>query len=220
MSALRLTRLGRLPWLEALERQEDALRRVREGGPDELLLTEHPPTVTLGRSSAPEHLRAPVEQLRARGIAVHEANRGGSVTWHGPGQLVGYPICDLRRLGVRPHAWLRLLEEALIDALDELGVEAFAREGLTGVWTTKGKLAAIGVAIRGGVSMHGFALNLALERGPEEWIVPCGLAEPVVDLRALGVAAAWDEVADACALSLQKALMAPRTSPASAMPQA
>ncbi len=201
--------LGRLAWIEALARQEEAHAAVRAGGADRLLLVEHPPTVTIGRSAEPAHLLLSPERLAARGIALHEASRGGSVTYHGPGQLVGYPILDLRRRGLGLHRALRLLEEALIEALDELGVEAFAREGLTGVWTAEGKVAAIGIAVRRGITLHGFALNLAPEPGLFELIVPCGLAgERVTSVRELGVQTTRARAARAVARALEAALAA------------
>jgi lipoyl(octanoyl) transferase len=195
--AIQVARPGRVPYAEGLRLQEEAHARVRAGGAESLLLLEHPPTITLGRSTQPEHLLLTREALAERGIEVHEVARGGSVTYHGPGQLVGYPILDLRGRGIGLHEYLRLLEEGLIHALDRLGLEAFQREGLTGVWTAGGKVAAIGVAVRAGVSLHGFCLNIAVGPEPYRLIQPCGLAEPVTDLRALGCQATWDEVVEA-----------------------
>lgn len=196
LGAIEVVRLGRVPWGEALAVQEAAHASVCAGGPERLLLVEHPPTVTLGRGTRPEDLVWTPEQLLERGYAVHEASRGGSTTYHGPGQLVGYPIVSVRgrRLGL--HAYVRILEETLIDVLDAMGVEAFPREGLTGVWTTRGKIAAIGIAVRRGVSLHGFALNLDVGPASFAGIVPCGLAaEAVTSLAAHGVAVTWDDAA-------------------------
>lgn len=175
--------LGRVPYGEALELQRAALRERAAGGPDRLLLLEHPAVVTLGRSTKPENLRASPEELAARGVERFEVARGGDVTWHGPGQLVGYAIVDLAARG-RPdaHAWLRTIEETLIEALATLGVPAKASPGMTGVFLesapggTPQKIASIGVGLRGWISWHGFALNVMPDLGGFDAIVPCGLA--------------------------------------------
>lgn len=143
---------------------------------DFLVLLEHPPVVTLGRGAAESNLKVPREALAARGVEVYDIERGGDVTYHGPGQLVGYPIVDLKRAGLDVHEFLRLLESALISAAGDLGVEADRRPGLTGVWTSKGKVAAIGVAVSRWISYHGFALNVKRGISGWEFIVPCGLA--------------------------------------------
>jgi lipoate-protein ligase B len=171
-----------VPYAEALALQDEAVAARRAGrAPDRLLLLEHPPVVTLGRGADPAHLLARPAALAARGVEVHRVARGGSVTWHGPGQLVGYPIVDLRALG-RPdlHAWLRALEAALIGAARELGVAAERRPGATGVFVPgrrpARKLASIGVGVRGWVSFHGFALNVTADLGGFRDLVPCGLS--------------------------------------------
>jgi len=197
------------PYAEALCAQERAHAEVREGAPDQLLLYEHPPTVTLGRATAPAHLLASAEELRARGIELHEVGRGGSVTYHGPGQLVGYPIVDLRRRDLSAHAFVRLLEGALIGTLTEFGVQAYARGGLTGVWTDRGKIAAIGIRVSRGVTLHGFALNVTTDLSPFSLLVPCGLAsESVTSMREMGVEAGLDEVAAAGVTALASRLRA------------
>src|SRR5687767_14511014 len=140
-------RLGARPYAEALEIQR-AVARARITGAvpeDVLLLVEHPPVVTLGRATKAQHLTTPAEQLAARGVELHEVERGGDVTFHGPGQLVGYPIVDLKRHRRDLHWYLRQVEEALIAGLDDLEIVASRHAGLTGVWTEGRKIASIGV---------------------------------------------------------------------------
>ncbi len=173
--------LGRVPYGDALRLQERAVAARRAGAcGDRLLLLEHPPVITLGRSARPEHLLTPRAALRVRGVEVHEVARGGDVTWHGPGQLVGYAIVDLAARGMPDaHAFLRTIETALVEALAALGVAAGARAGMTGVFVAGAepprKLASIGLGLRGWVTWHGFALNVTA--GPEDFrdIVACGL---------------------------------------------
>lgn len=173
--------LGRVPYAEALELQAKAVEAVRAGtGGEALLLLEHPPVVTLGRSHRPEHLRERPEALAARGVEVHAVARGGDVTWHGPGQLVGYPIVDLAARERRDvHRYLRDLEALLVEALAALGVVADVRPGMTGVFVAGShpprKLASIGVGVRGWVTTHGFALNVDVDLEGFRAIVPCGL---------------------------------------------
>ena len=176
--------MGRMSWPEALEAQLKRLEARRVGaGPDTLLLLEHPPVITLGRRSDPAHLREPREALAARGIQVYEAARGGSATWHGPGQLVGYLILDLAARGAADvHRFLRGIEADLVAAIGALGVSAHALPGRTGVFAAAAagrprKLASIGVGLRGWISFHGFALNVCLDPADFSPIVPCGLAD-------------------------------------------
>ncbi|MEX2430716.1 MAG: lipoyl(octanoyl) transferase LipB, partial [Dehalococcoidia bacterium] len=136
---------------------------------DTLLLLEHAPVYTAGRRSLPEHVRATLQ------AALVETDRGGQVTYHGPGQLVGYPILALAEHGLGPKAYVRALENALVDALASFGVQGHREEGLTGVWTAYGKIAAIGVKIARGVTIHGFALNVSTDLSAYEAIVPCGI---------------------------------------------
>jgi lipoate-protein ligase B len=163
-------------------------RRVAGEIPDVLLLLEHPHVYTLGRRFAPDHLLLDRAELLDRGIAVHEADRGGSVTYHGPGQLVGYPIVDLARPphpaegGTGPEGrdpdtirYLRLLEEAIIRAVRSLGVVAGRRERLTGVWVGTSKLASIGINVSRGVTKHGFALNVSTDLTFFDGMIPCGI---------------------------------------------
>jgi lipoate-protein ligase B len=174
--------LGRVPYADALERQARAVEARRAGASgDRLLLVEHPPVVTLGRSAREANLRTPRAALAARGVEVHEVARGGDVTYHGPGQLVGYLIVDLAARGIADApAFLRAIEAGLVAALGALGLAADTRPGMTGVFVAASvpprKLASIGVGLRGWITWHGFALNVT--SGPEDFadIVPCGLA--------------------------------------------
>jgi lipoate-protein ligase B len=182
MSAPCVEWLGTVPYGDALALQQDAIEARRRAGPDRLLLLEHPPVITLGRSARPENLRSSREDLARRGVEVIEVARGGDVTWHGPGQLVGYLIADLEARG-EPDAslWLRRIEAGLIDALGVLGVGARRIPGRTGVFLEKPvagaarKIASIGIGLRGWISWHGFALNLTTARDAFSDIVPCGL---------------------------------------------
>lgn len=183
---LRVRRLGRQSYADACVLQGAAARAVAAGGPDELLLLEHPPVVTVGRGGGQEQLRIPAAELRRRGVALLDTDRGGGATYHGPGQVVGYPIVDLRRRRLTPRGFLRCLEVALAGALIDQGLQVFVRTGLTGVWATAGKVAAIGVAVRRGIARHGFALNVDVDLDMFDLIVPCGLTEPVTSMEALG----------------------------------
>lgn len=183
MGDLALRWLGRVPYAEALDLQQRCVEARRRGGAsDTLLLLEHPPVITLGRSARPENLLASEDALAARGIEVHRIARGGDVTYHGPGQLVGYPIVDLAARGERDVvAFLRAIEGALMEALAELGVAACRIPGLTGTFAAAPpgepprKLASIGIGLRGWVTYHGFALNVDLDLTAFGAIVPCGL---------------------------------------------
>jgi lipoate-protein ligase B len=175
--ALVTVRLGRIPYAEALVLQRDLARRVQAGeARDTLLLCEHPPVVTLGRASKPEHLLVSEAELSRRGVGLVAIERGGDVTYHGPGQLVGYPVLDLRRHGQDLHRYLRALEEVLIRTAAAFGVPAGRVSGKTGVWVADRKLASIGIHVSRWVTWHGFALNVTAESLPGfELIVPCGL---------------------------------------------
>jgi lipoate-protein ligase B len=160
-----------VPYEEGVRLQEEVRESVLQGGPEQLLLLEHEPVYTRGRRTKPEELPMGTEWYRAQGIDVCDADRGGAVTYHGPGQLVGYPI--MRIESVRDYVCR--METALIAALADEGVEADLRDGLTGVWAPHGKIASIGVRVKGGVSMHGFAVNVDNDLQPFEWVVPCGM---------------------------------------------
>jgi lipoate-protein ligase B len=180
---LEVRELGRVAYADALALQGELLDARRRGAcPDTLLLLEHPATITFGRSAHAEHLLASREALSARGVALHEVARGGDVTYHGPGQLVGYPIVDLAARGAADVSrWLRTLEDGLGEALAALGVAWARRPGWTGVFVDAPdaprprKIASIGVGVRGWVSWHGFALNVDLDLAGFDPIVPCGL---------------------------------------------
>lgn len=183
MRLLRARWLGRLPYQEAWDLQRAFHEGRAEGRArdDYLLLLEHPPTYTLGRSGREENLLIPPAELARLGAEVHHVDRGGDVTFHGPGQLVGYPIVHLGP-APDPVAYVRNLERALILTLGDLGVSAWAEPGYTGVWTAAGKVAAIGVRSARGVTMHGFALNVGADLSWFRHIVPCGIDRPVTDL--------------------------------------
>ncbi len=169
-------RLGVREYGEALELQR-RLARARMAGrvPDLLLLVEHPPVITFGRAARPEHLLAAPEDLRRRGIGLFEVERGGDVTYHGPGQLVGYPILDLHGYGLDVHLHLRRIERALMAALASAGIGAGVAAGRTGVWVEDRKIASIGVHVARWVTWHGFALNVCTDPRAFDPIVPCGL---------------------------------------------
>ena len=166
-----------MPYEDARALQKDVERARREGTvPDVLLLLEHPPVYTKGRRSTPEELPMGEDWYRMRGIEVVETDRGGRVTYHGPGQLVGYPIVSLRPYGDDVHEYVRRMERLMVGALADRGVAAEVVEGLTGVWTKeRRKIASIGVHVAGGVTTHGFAINVNNDLEPFEWIVPCGI---------------------------------------------
>lgn len=176
--------LGRVAYAEALALQQRVHQaRVDGAGPDCLLLLEHPPTITLGRGAHAEHLLSAPEVLARRGIVVREVGRGGDVTYHGPGQLVGYPIIDVSTYRGALSRYLRDLERALIDALAVFGVRGERVEGLTGVFVGGAKIAAIGVQVKRWVSLHGFALNVSTDLSAFAHIVPCGIRDrPVTSL--------------------------------------
>jgi lipoyl(octanoyl) transferase len=169
-------RLGQVPYEEA-RRTQKRLEGLRQEGaiPDVLLLLEHPPVYTKGRRSDPAELPMGEDWYRMQGIEVAETDRGGRVTYHGPGQLVAYPIVSLRPYGDDVHAYVRNLERVMIETLAEHGVEAGLREGLTGVWVGERKIGSIGVHVNRGVTTHGLAVNVSNDLQPFEWIVPCGI---------------------------------------------
>jgi lipoyl(octanoyl) transferase len=183
--------LGRVPYAEALEMQRSIARdRISGAIPqDVLLLLEHPPVVTLGRSSKEKHLVASPEFLQSHGVELFEVERGGDVTYHGPGQLVGYPVVDLKRHRQELHWYLRKLEEVLINTLADYGIPGERNTSFTGVWTRGKKIASIGVHARDWVTWHGFALNVTTDLSYFDLIVPCGINGVVMTsiARELGV---------------------------------
>jgi len=179
MDGMQVRWLGRVPYAEALALQRALVDARRDGrAPDTLLLLEHPPVITLGRGSDVAHLLREPEELRRRGIEVHDCGRGGDVTFHGPGQLVGYPLVALEPARRDAHRYLRDLESALIRTAGDFGIQAGRSDGLTGVWVGRDKLAAIGVRLSSGwITSHGFALNVGAELDGFSHIVPCGIRE-------------------------------------------
>lgn len=168
--------LGRVPYAEGLRLQETLVERRAAGrSPDTLLLLEHPPVVTLGRGADSSHLLSTREELSRRGVEVFETGRGGDVTYHGPGQLVGYPILLLPPSDRDLHRLLRRVEEVLIAVASDFGITAGRAEGLTGVWVGREKLAAIGMRVSRWVTSHGFALNVSTDLRGFDLIVPCGI---------------------------------------------
>ena len=193
MNYIHLLQLGRVSYAKGLRIQAELIAARKAGSiGDTLVLLEHPPVLTLGRNARRDNILASNEFLASKGVQVHEVNRGGDVTYHGPGQLVGYPIVDLRgdlpgkkgpHLG--PVDFVRLMEEAIIRSCRNFGVQAQRICGRTGVWTLAGgsvlekKIAAIGVHVSQGITSHGFALNVTTDLRDFDWIVPCGIADRV-----------------------------------------
>jgi len=201
---INVVQLGQVEYSVALDLQRSLVALRKEGKiADTLLLLEHPPVITLGRNADRGNVLASEEALRQRGVALFECDRGGDVTYHGPGQLVGYPIFDLR--GFEPRlgavAFVRRVEEALIRTCADFGIEAERVAGRTGVWTRGGKIAAIGVHISRGVTSHGFALNVSTGLDAFQLIVPCGISDkPVTSMaKESARAPALDEVAQSVA---------------------
>jgi lipoyl(octanoyl) transferase len=173
---MRVVRPGPTGYATALAWQREAATALREGRAVEtLFLLTHPPVVTMGRRATEDHVLLSREDLAARGVEIVETDRGGDVTFHGPGQVVGYPILDLRKRGLGPHTYLRFLEQKLIGVLATYGIDAFRDPQHTGVWTREGKIAAMGIRVSAGVSLHGFALNVDTDLAYFGLIVPCGI---------------------------------------------
>jgi lipoyl(octanoyl) transferase len=168
--------LGSTPYRQAWDLQAELVGALRDGSaPDTLLLLEHPHVFTMGKAASPDHLLWDAAERARRDVEVVWSDRGGEATYHGPGQLVGYPILDLARLGLTIPQYLDKLEKSLIDYLQELGIESQPGEpGLTGVWSRGEKLAAIGIKLNRPIVSHGFALNLTTDLGYFDGIVPCG----------------------------------------------
>ena len=186
--------LGRLGYREAWEMQRSVHAEVADGTrPPTLLLVEHDPVITFGRKGGREHLRVAEEALRARGFALHDIERGGDVTYHGPGQLVGYPVFPVGR---RVRDFLRALEGALVRVLAQYGIDGEGSPGYAGVWVGEEKVVAIGVAIQRQVAFHGFAMNVHTDLSHFDTIVPCGIADRGVTSlsRLLGRHVPLDEV--------------------------
>jgi lipoyl(octanoyl) transferase len=178
--------LGTIPYRDAWALQEKLHAQVAEGGDEHLLLLEHPPVITIGRRpEGAKNLLVSEDYLANMGIELVHSDRGGDITYHGPGQLVAYPILRLNDHGLSIGGYVRMLQECVISMLAELGVKANRQDGIVGVWTEDGaKICAIGVRIRRGISMHGLALNVSTNLDHFNWIVPCGLVgKPVTSLK-------------------------------------
>jgi len=213
---LRATSLGRIGYRDGWRLQEAVASRLAGGGPERLLLLEHDPVYTIGRRGTLAHLTASPSELRAAGAAAYRVDRGGDITYHGPGQLVGYPIVSL---GDAPDvvAYVRALEDGLRAALADFGIESRTIDGKTGVWVELpdhreagprrvGKIAAIGVRVSRGITRHGFALNVDTDLAAFARMIPCGFAHEVASFTRLGVGADVARVARVCASRLAERL--------------
>ena len=199
-------RLGRVPYAEGLELQERLVAERQKGAiPDQLLLLEHDPVFTLGRNARSENVLFPADLLRQRGYDVFETGRGGDVTYHGPGQVVGYPILDLSPDRRDVHRYVRDLEEVMIRTCAAYGIEAGRIQGLTGTWVGREKIGAIGVRLSRWVTSHGFAFNVSTDLSAFQLIVPCGIRDKGVTSlerllgRPVALAEATDRLASAFA---------------------
>lgn len=202
-----LLRPGLVDYARAWDLQRDIAASVRSGGDETLILLEHPATYTLGARGATNYLLASEAALAALGAAVIRSDRGGDVTFHGPGQIVGYPIINLRARGQGPVWHVRSLERVLIEALARFGIDGGRAEGRPGVWCGNDKIAAIGVRVSGGVTTHGFALNVNTDLSYFSHIVPCGLAGAGVTSmqRIIGSTTPIERVSDAIVESFERA---------------
>lgn len=190
--------LGRISFKECWDYQLNLHSQVSRGeSPSTLLLLEHDPVLTVGRHGDNSNIYYTPEQLAAAGVVLHRIERGGDVTYHGPGQLVGYPILNLKAHGISVSEYLRKLEESLISLLAEYGLSTRREQGLTGVWHNSAKVAAIGIAVKRWVTFHGFALNVTTDLSHFNLINPCGLSRPVTSLKELtGMQHSCREVAE------------------------
>ncbi len=203
-SPLRASWLGRVAYVDGWRLQEAVASRVRAGGDERLILLEHDPVYTIGRRGTTEHLLAGPGELRGAGATVYRVDRGGDITYHGPGQLVGYPVV---RLGEAPDlvGYVRAIEGGIVDALASYGVWGRTERGKTGVWvdvpgsTLPAKIAAIGIRVSRGVTTHGFALNVHTDLAAFERMIPCGFAHEVATLERLGVRTDVLTVGERCA---------------------
>lgn len=208
--SLHATALGRVGYVDAWRLQEAIASRLRAGGPERLLLLEHEPVYTIGRRGSIDHLTASPGELRDAGASAYRVDRGGDITYHGPGQLVGYPLVSL---GEHPDVvgYVRAIETALIAVLGDHGLAGRTVEGKTGVWVTipdgrDAKIAAIGVRVTRGIAMHGFALNVTTDLAAFRRMIPCGFVHEVASFARLGVQVPLDTVARGTAARLADAL--------------
>jgi lipoyl(octanoyl) transferase len=192
--------LGAMSYAEALTIQKELEAQRKRGEiPDHLLIVEHPHVITLGRNGHLDNLLASPEVLARTGISFHHSDRGGDITYHGPGQIVGYPIFDLREWKRDVVAYVRAIEQAIVDTLDDFDIPSDRVPGCTGVWVDGKKVAAIGVHISRWITTHGFALNHTTDLSYFQYIVPCGLTKPVTSMHSLGCFAPRAEVTAALA---------------------
>jgi lipoyl(octanoyl) transferase len=195
MRKCQVRELGRIGYGPALALQQELVAGRKQGtAPDQLLLLEHPHVITLGRNGHQENLLASAEIMDRAGISFFPTDRGGDVTYHGPGQLVAYPILDLREWQRDVGAFVRAVEQTIIDTLADYGIEAGRIPKLTGVWVGGRKIAAIGVHMSRWVTSHGLALNVNTDLSYFQYIVPCGLTKPVTSMVQLGVRVTLEEV--------------------------
>ena len=195
MRKCQVRELGRIGYGAALELQQSLIAgRKQDALPDQLLLLEHPHVITMGRNGRHENLLASEEIMQRAGISFFPTDRGGDVTYHGPGQLVAYPILDLRQWKRDVGAYVRAVEQTIIDTLAGYGIAAGRIPKLTGVWVGERKIAAIGVHISRWVTSHGLALNVSTDLSYFHYIVPCGLTKPVTSMAQLGVRVTLEEV--------------------------
>jgi len=215
--------LGRMGYAAAFEVQRDLVEQRKRGEiSDVLLIVEHPHVVTMGRNGHSENLLASPELLERAGIEFHHSDRGGDVTYHGPGQLVGYPILQLQEHRADLHWYLRQLEATLIAALDPLGITAERREGLTGVWAAGRKIASIGIHVKQWVTFHGFALNVSTDLRGFDLIVPCGIhgvtmTSVAAELKRDDAAALWAETSAKVLDAFERAFGYAQTEPVDAL---
>ncbi|MCC6392894.1 MAG: lipoyl(octanoyl) transferase LipB [Bryobacterales bacterium] len=195
MRSCRIRDLGRMSFTEAYALQQEIvdLRKLGQSG-DQILFVEHPHVITMGRNGHAENVLAAPELLARAGIEYHHTDRGGDVTYHGPGQVVAYPILDLREWKRDVGAFVRGLEQVVIHTLDDFGIAGERVRGYTGVWVAGAKVCAIGVHLSRWVTSHGLALNVDTDLSYFRYIIPCGLTRPVTSMKELGVSAARAEV--------------------------
>ncbi len=206
MRNLVIRNLGRMSYGEALEIQQQIASERKLGlGSDHLLFVEHPHVITMGRNGHEENVIASESVLQNAGIERFESDRGGDVTYHGPGQLVAYPVMDLRDWKRDVGAFARALEQVMIDTLSDFGIAAGRLGKCTGVWVGDAKIGAIGIHLSRWVSTHGVALNVSTDLRYFGYIIPCGLTKPVTSMQALGVTARMDDVRASLALHFQSA---------------
>jgi lipoyl(octanoyl) transferase len=203
--------LGRMRYGDALAIQQELVEQRKQGLiPDQLLFVEHPHVITQGRNGHAENLLAGEPALRSAGIEYHATDRGGDITYHGPGQIVGYPILDLREWKRDVGAYVRAIEQVIIDALAQFEIVAGRIKGCTGVWVDGKKVAAIGIHISRWVTSHGFALNHKTDLRYFQYIVPCGLTKPVTSMQELGSGSTREEVLTALSTSFAMQFHQPR----------